>query len=44
MAALSEADRKLCLGDKYVERTPAQILAENPPGPVMSFLRKLFST
>ncbi len=43
MAALSEADRKLCLGDKYVERTPAQILAAHPPGRVSVFLRKLFS-
>ena len=43
MAALSEADRKLCLGDKYIERTTAQVLAANPPGRISKFLRKLFS-
>ncbi len=43
MAALSEQDRKMILGDRYVERTPEQVLAAYPPNPVVAFLKKLFS-
>lgn len=43
MAALSEEDRKLILGDKYVAQSAALKIAANAPRPVSAFLRKLFS-